>query len=63
MVYNIIATDEMDILLDNCVRYLLNNFKSNQAAEHLLSGVTEIYDTLENYAEHMKIIWNSFSPY
>jgi len=48
MVYNIIATDEMDMLLDNCVRYLLNKFKSEQAAEHLLTGVAEIYDQLES---------------
>lgn len=112
MVYNSIATDEMNMLLDNSVRYLLNKFKSEQAAEHLLSGAAEIYDqlesnpniyrisrdpfmkaleyheakvngmdymiiykieeqnvyilgifhTLENYAEHTKIIWNSFNP-
>ena len=47
MVYNIISTDEMDMLLDNCVKYLLGKFKSEQAAEHLLDGVSEIYDKLE----------------
>lgn len=47
MAYKIISTDEMDTLLDSCVRYLLNKFKNEQAAEHLLSGVSEIYDTLE----------------
>lgn len=48
MDYKIISTEEMDLLLDSCVRYLLNKFKNEQAAEHLLSGVSEIYDTLES---------------
>ena len=48
MVYNIISTDEMDMLLDNCVKYLLGKFKSEQAAKHLLDGVSEIYDKLES---------------
>lgn len=48
MVYNIISTDEMDALLDNCVKYLLGKFRSEQAAEHLLDGVSEIYDKLES---------------
>ena len=112
MAYNIISTDEMGSLLDNCIQYLLYKLKSEQAANHLLSGVAEIYDqlesnpniyrlsadpfmkaleyheakvngmdyiiiykivdqnvyilgifhTLENYAEHMKIIWSTFRP-
>ena len=47
MVYNIISTDEMDRLLDSCVKYLLEKFKNEQAAKHLLDGVSEIYDKLE----------------
>jgi plasmid stabilization system protein ParE len=47
MVYNIITTDEMDMLLDKCVGYILRKFKSEQAAEHLLSGVESIYDALQ----------------
>ena len=46
MVYNIITTDEMDVLLDECVSYLLLKFKSEQAARHLLSGVEKIYDII-----------------
>lgn len=48
MSYNVIATDEMDMLLDKCVRYLLIKLKNQQAAKHLLDGVSEIYDVLEN---------------
>lgn len=47
MVYNVISTDEMDMLLDKCVKYLLGKFKNEQAAKHLLDGVSEIYDQLE----------------
>jgi len=38
----------MDKLLDHCIGYLLGKFKSEQAAEHLLDGVSEIYDKLES---------------
>ena len=48
MTYNIISTDEMDKLLDNCVQYLLGKFKSKQAAKHLLDGVSELYEQLES---------------
>ena len=52
MAYNLLVSDEMDGLLDNCVYYLLNKSKNEQAAIHLLSGVDKIYDELEdNYPE------------
>lgn len=47
MVYKVVSTDEMDRLLDNCVLYLLKKLKSEQAAEHLLDGVSEVYSELE----------------
>lgn len=34
-------------LLDNLVEYLLHPLKSEQAARHLLDGVDNIYDRLE----------------
>lgn len=34
-------------LLDNLVEYLLHRLKSEQAARHLLDGVDNIYDRLE----------------
>ena len=43
-----IYTDEMDRLLHNCVKYLLEKFESEQAAKHLLDGVSQIYDNLES---------------
>ncbi len=60
MAYNIISTDEMDKLLDNCVRYLLSKFKSEQAARHLLDGVSEIYDKLENIPNIYKLSEDPF---
>lgn len=38
----------MDRLLDNSVQYLLYKIKNEQAANHLLSEVNEIYDRLED---------------
>ena len=44
--------------------YLLKEFKSNQAAAHLLDGVEEIYDYLEDnhkiYRESQELILHSF---
>ena len=47
MHYKLVVTDEMDRLLDERVGYLMKQFKSNQAASHLLDGIEEIYDYLE----------------
>ena len=47
MHYKLVVTDEMDKLLDERVGYLMKEFKSNQAASHLLDGIEEIYDYLE----------------
>ena len=55
MAYNIITTDEMDRLLENCVNYLLNKMQDDQAAKHLLDSVSEIYDRLENNPEIYRI--------
>ena len=47
MAYNLIVTEEMEKLLDNCVSYILRKFKIEQAAVHLLDEVDKIYDELE----------------
>ena len=51
MHYKLVVTDEMDRLLDERVGYLIKEFKSNQAASHLLDGIEEIYDYLETNPE------------
>lgn len=48
MAYNLIITDRADELIDERVNYLLNKFKSLQAATHLLDGISSIYDRLED---------------
>ena len=48
MAYNLIVTDEMDKLLENCVNYILRKFKNEQAASHLLDEVEKIYDEIED---------------
>ena len=47
MAYNLIISDRADKLIDERVDYLINKFKNPQAAIHLLDGISEIYDRLE----------------
>ena len=60
MVYSVITTDEMAVLLDDCVGYILRKLKSEQAARHLLSGIERIYDTLERNPMIYRISSNPF---
>lgn len=47
MAYKLNITEHADNLLDNMVHHLLYNLKSEQAAKHLLNGIENIYDRLE----------------
>ena len=47
MAYNLIITDRADELIDERVSYLLTKFKNPQAAAHLLDGISEIYNRME----------------
>ena len=60
MAYNIISTEEMDILLDKCIKYLIYKFKNKQSAKHLLEGVSQIYDNLETNPYMYKISQDLF---
>lgn len=44
MAYNLIITDRADELIDERVNYLLNKFKSPQAATHLLDRICKGLD-------------------
>ena len=48
MAYNLIVTDRADELIDERVYYLINRLKNSQAAGHLLDGISEVYDRLED---------------
>lgn len=48
MAYKLIVTEHADELLDNLVYHLLYRLKNQQAAKHLLDGIEEIYNRLEN---------------
>lgn len=48
MAYRLRVTEHAEELLDNLVGYLLNRLKSEQAARHLLDGIANIYDRLED---------------
>lgn len=47
MAYKLIVTKHADDLLDSLVCYLLFRLKNEQAASHLLNGIKNIYDRLE----------------
>ena len=48
MAYKLRITEHAEELLDNLVSHLLYHFKSEQAARHLLDGIANIYDRLED---------------
>ncbi|MBD5477975.1 MAG: type II toxin-antitoxin system RelE/ParE family toxin [Lachnospiraceae bacterium] len=47
MAYELIVTEHADELLDNLVQHLLYRLKSEQAARHLLDGIRNVYERLE----------------
>lgn len=47
MAYKLIVTEHADELLDNLVYHLLYRLKSEQAARHLLDGIENVYERLE----------------
>lgn len=47
MAYKLIVTEHADELLDNLVRHLLDSLKNEQAARHLLDGIENVYERLE----------------
>lgn len=47
MAYNLIVTERADELLDHILHHLIYQFKSEQAARHLLDEIEHIYNRLE----------------
>ena len=47
MAYKLIVTEHADELLDNLVHHLLERLKNEQAARHLLNGIENVYERLE----------------
>ena len=47
MHYKLIVTDRAGELVDECVNHLVNRLKNQQAAVHLLDGIDNLYDRLE----------------
>ena len=47
MAYKLIVTEHADELLDNLLRHLLERLKNEQAARHLLAGIENVYERLE----------------
>ena len=47
MVYKLIITDRAEELLDQLVNYILFKLKNEPAAKHLLDGVEQLYNRME----------------
>lgn len=47
MAYKLIVTEHANELLDNLVCHLLDRLKNEQAARHLLVGIENVYERLE----------------
>lgn len=47
MAYKLSVTEHADELLDNLVHHLLDRLKNEQAARHLLDGIENVYERLE----------------
>ena len=47
MAYKLAVTEHADELLDNLVNHLLKRLKNEQAARHLLDGIENVYERLE----------------
>lgn len=48
MAYRLIITERAEELLEQLVNYILYKFGNEQAARHLLDGIEQLYDRLEN---------------
>lgn len=48
MAYRLIITDRAEELLDQLVSHILFKFKNEPAAKHLLDGIDQLYDRLED---------------
>ena len=48
MAYRLHITDRAEELLDQSVNYILFKFKNEPAAKHLLDGIEQLYDRLED---------------
>ena len=48
MAYRLIITERTEELLEQLVNYILYKFRNEQAARHLLDGIEQLYDRLQD---------------
>lgn len=60
MAYRLIITEHADKLIDNIMYHLLSRLKNEQAAKHLLDGITNIYDRLEENPQQFPFSRDSY---
>lgn len=60
MAYKLNITEHADELFDNLLHYLLHQLKSEQAAKHLLHGIENIYNRLEENPRQFPLSRDSY---
>lgn len=55
MAYKLVITEHADELLDRLVYHLIFRLKNEQAAKHLLDGIDNVYQRLENKPEQFPL--------
>lgn len=60
MAYKLVITDRAEELLDQLLSHILFKFKNELAAKHLLDGIQQIYDRLEDNAYQFADCRDSF---
>ncbi|MDE6748357.1 MAG: type II toxin-antitoxin system RelE/ParE family toxin [Lachnospiraceae bacterium] len=60
MAYKLIVTEHADELLDKLVYHLLKRLKNEQAARHLLDGIENVYERLEENPLQFPLSRDSF---
>lgn len=60
MAYKLIITERADELLDNIIYHLLYRLKNEQAAKHLLNGIENIYERLEENPQQFSFSRDSY---
>lgn len=55
MAYKLVITEHADELLDRLVYHLIFRLKNEQAAKHLLDGINNVYQRLEDKPEQLPL--------
>ena len=63
MAYRLIITERAEELLEQRVNYILYKFRNEQATRHLLDGIEQLYDRLEDNVVYVLGIFHQLENY